>query len=449
VRRLALAVLLTSASLFVCPQPARGAWGAKPPSSKKARHSLAGSVAPVPERSSPQDASVPVGPSPQDAPVPFKAPSQVPLDFRGPGREEPEPNVDEVVFGWFGPGDPDHPDFGDFWRGAILALEQENGAGGYRGKLPPTGPSVLEGRPFRLVPSWSESPWAAAVVDVTRTVYERGAWAVIGGVDGTTTHLAVQIALKSHFLLLSPGSTDVSADRANVPWLFSLPPSDERQATVLVEGLAKAGAGGSFVVAAATDHDSHATLVAARREMAIRRLTPGTIVEFAADEPDIAPLAARLVAGRPRAVLVLAPSRAAGRLVAAFGRAGFHGTILGGATAARAAFRRAAGPAAEGVVAPLPAEPGPAWGTFARAYEARWEEPPDDAAAHAYDAVRLAAEAVRRAGLNRVRIRDAMRALAPWPGASGTVSWNALGRNERAMALGSWNDGRLRVVRRP
>ena len=51
---------------------------------------------------------------------------------------------------------------------------------------------------------------------------------MIGGVDGTTTHLAVQIALKSHFLLLSPGSTDVSTDHANVPWLFSLPPSDER-----------------------------------------------------------------------------------------------------------------------------------------------------------------------------------------------------------------------------
>jgi ABC-type branched-subunit amino acid transport system substrate-binding protein len=87
--------------------------------------------------------------------------------------------------GWFGPGDPDHPEFGEFWRGATLALEQVNAAGGCRG------------RPFRLVPSWSASPWSAAVVDVARTVHERGAWAVIGGVDGTTTHLAVQLALKS------------------------------------------------------------------------------------------------------------------------------------------------------------------------------------------------------------------------------------------------------------
>ena len=402
--RLAPAVLLASASLLVCPSPARGGWGAEPLSS-------------------------------QDHP--FKAPSQVPLDFRGPGREAPEPDVAEVVLGWFGPGDPAHPEFGDFWRGAVLALEAENAAGGYRGK------------PFRLVPSWSESPWAAAVVDVTRSVYERGAWAVIGGVDGTTTHLAVQIALKSHLLLLSPGSTDVSADRANVPWLFSLPPSDERHAEVIVEGLREAVAGGPFAVAAATDHDSHAALVAVRREMARRRLTPGTLVEFPADETDLGPLAARLVASDPGAVLVLASSGAAGRLVAAVRGAGFDGTILGGVTAARAAFRRAAGRAAEGVVTPLPAEAGPVWEAFAQAYEARWEEPPDDAAAHAYDAVRLAAEAVRRAGLNRALVRDAVRALMPWPGASGTVSWNARGRNERAVVLGSWRGGRLSVVRRP
>jgi branched-chain amino acid transport system substrate-binding protein len=422
VRGLALAVLLTSASLFVYPEPARGVWGAKPPISKGARFRLAVPVAPVPERS-----------SSQDAPVPFKAPSQVPLDFRGPGREEPEPDVDEVVLGWFGPADPAHPEFGDFWRGAVLALDEENAAGGYRGK------------PFRLVPSWSESPWAAATGDLTRTVYERGAWAVLGGVDGTTTHLAVQVALKSHFLLLSPGSTDVTTDRANVPWLFSLPPSDEQCAAALGEGLERSAAGGAVAVAAATDHDSHATLVAVRREMARRRLAPATLLEFGADERDLGPLAARLAAGRPGALLVLAPSRVAARLVADVREAGFHGPILGGATAARSAFRRAAGPAAEGVVAPLPAEPGPAWEAFARAYEGRWEGPPDDAAGHAYDAVRMAAEAVRRAGLNRALVRDAVRALGPWPGASGTVSWNALGRNERAVVLGSWRDGRLGV----
>ncbi len=417
----ALALLL--AGPILCPQPARGAWGAswpfgqdkEPPSSKKARYSLAVSGSSVPERPA----------------SPYRTPIQQPLDFRGPGREEPEPDVDEVVLGWFGPGDPDHPDFGDFWRGATLAVEQENAAGGYRGK------------PLRLLPAWSESPWKAGIADLTRLVYDRHAWAVIGGVDGTTTHLAVQIALKSHFLLLSPGSTDASADHANVPWLFSLPPSDESIAPVLAEAVSRAAAGGPFSVAASTDHDSHAALVVLRRALGALGLTPMTLVEFTPDDPDFTTLAARLVAARPRALTVLAPSRAGGRLVAAVRGAGFRGTVVGGAPAARSAFRRAAGETAEGAIVPLLIETGPAWEAFAQAYAKRWGEPPDDAAAHGYDAVRLVAAAVREAGLNRARIRDAVRALAPWAGVAGPVRWNALGRNQAPAALGTWRGGRL------
>jgi branched-chain amino acid transport system substrate-binding protein len=368
---------------------------------------------------------------------PFKPDSREPLDFRGPGREEPEPEVDEVVLGWFGPGDPDHPDFGDLWRGATLALEAENAAGGYRGM------------PFRLLPAWSESPWKAGIADLTRLVYDRRAWAVIGGVDGTTTHLAVQIALKSHFLLLSPGSTDASADHANVPWLFSLPPSDERIAPVLADAVAGAAATGPFVVVASTDHDSHAALVALHRALGERRLAPAALVEVAPLETDLPALAGGLLRGGPRAIVVLAPSSQAGRVTVALRGAGFRGTIVGGAPAGRTAFRRAAGAAAEGVIAPLLVEPGPAWEAFVKAYATRWGEPPDEAAAHGHDAVRLIAAAVRRAGLNRALIGDAMRSLTPWTGASGPVTWTALGRNERAVALGSWVDGRLRVVRGP
>ena len=228
-----------------------------------------------------------------DKDKPYKQPSPEPLDFRGPGREEPEPDVDEVVLGWFGPGDPDHPDFGDFWRGATLALEQENAAGGYRGK------------PFRLLPAWSESPWKAGIVDLTRLVYDRGAWAVIGGVDGTTTHLAVQIALKSHFLLLSPGSTDASGRPR------------QRAVALLAAALRRAhrpGAGrrdrdgprpgAPFAVVASTDHDSHAALVALRRALGERRLTPASLVELAPLEADLPrarrPAAARRPAGRRR-----------------------------------------------------------------------------------------------------------------------------------------------------
>jgi branched-chain amino acid transport system substrate-binding protein len=365
-------------------------------------------------------------------PAPYRKEGTAPLEFRGPGRDAPEPMVDEVVVGWFGPGDPGHPQFGDLWRGAELGLESANREGGY------------QGRPFRLVAGWSDSPWSAGVVEVTKMAFRSGAWAVIGGMDGTTTHLAEQVALKVGFSLLTPGSTDGTANLANVPWMLSLLPSDERSSPVLASAVAATTGEEAFGIVAATDHDSHAALVALRRALAERRLTPATLVAFdpRVDEPSR--VASRLLEARPRVVVVLAPSVPAGRLVAALRRAGFEGKVLGGATLARRAFVRAAAGAAEGVVVPRLWTESPAWDRFASTYEARWGEPPDDAAGESYDAVRLVAAAVRRAGLNRVRIADALRELAPWPGVAGAVRWDALGRNQREVGLAAWEGGRLR-----
>ena len=337
----------------------------------------------------------------------------------------------EVVIGWFGPDDPSHPDFGDYWRGAAIALEQENAAGGYRGK------------PFRLEAAWSESPWKAGILGVTRLVYDRGAWAVIGGVDGTTTHLAVQLALKSHFLLLSPGSTDATADHANVPWLFSLPPSDDAIAAALAPALAlPAGRAGTFAIAAGTDHDSRATLVALRRALGERRAAPAAVVEVAGEDADVAAAVARLLASGPQRLAIVAPPRLAARLVRAVRSAGFEGRVLGGPGLSRRAFARAAGDDAERVLAPTLAEPS-LDAAFFQAYEARWGEPADASAALGADAVRIVAAAVRSTGLNRARLRDAVRALAPWTGASGRVRWDPRGRNERPAELGVWRHGRL------
>jgi branched-chain amino acid transport system substrate-binding protein len=342
--------------------------------------------------------------------------------------------VDEVVLGWFGPGDPDHPVGGDFWRGAALALEELNAAGGHHG------------RPFRLVPGWSTDPWGTGIVQVTKMVYEHGAWALLGAIDGASTHLAEQVALKARIALVSSGSTDKTAHMASVPWMFSGLPSDEVQAPVIADALEAAVAGGSFAIAAATEHDAHAALVELRRALSRRRLTPASLVEFDPADSNLGPLAAQVLRGAPRVVVVLAPPAPAARLVVELCRSGFEGRLLGGAPLALASFGRAAGAAAEGLVVPRLWEPSPRWDSFARMYENRWGEPPDHAAAQSYDTVRLVAEALRRAGLNRPRVRDAIREIAPWRGVTGIVRWDALGRNERPVGLAVWTEGRLRPV---
>jgi branched-chain amino acid transport system substrate-binding protein len=85
-------------------------------------------------------------------------------------------------------------------------------------------------------------------------------------------------------------------------------------------------------------------------------------------------------------------------------------------------------------------------GDFAQRFQGRHQRWPDYASTHTYDATRLLIQAIHKAGLNRARIRDALVELSPWEGASGTVTWDPLGQNERPVRLGTIQSGRIRPL---
>jgi hypothetical protein len=87
-------------------------------------------------------------------------------------------------------------------------------------------------------------------------VYEDRAWAILGSVHGTATHLAEQVVAKARLPLVSPVSTDESVNLAGVPWMFSVAPADHLWAPVLAENLAATADSGAFALIAVTDHDS-------------------------------------------------------------------------------------------------------------------------------------------------------------------------------------------------
>jgi branched-chain amino acid transport system substrate-binding protein len=376
----------------------------------------------------------------QDRPAPVLDARTLETRYIGPGRElPPPPALREVLVAWFGPADPSHPEWGDAWRGAALAVEEANAAGGCRGV------------PFRLQSAWSDSPWGSGVADLAKLVYDGGAWAVVGGVDGTTTHLAEQIVVKARLPLVSPGGTDPSVNFTNVPWMFTLVPTDDRLAPLLAEAVLDAKGGAAWAVITTADRDTRIAWRAVRTVLAARR-SPAPALQLALPSaaPEYARAAADVARTGSRAVLLLAGASDAARIARALRGAGFEGTIVGGATLGRRPFVEEAGPAAEGVVFPLlfdPASPGAAG--FTRAYEKRWGSPPDYLAAYAHDGVRLVVDAVRGAGPNRALIRDALAALSPWRGVVGTVVWDPTGRSLHPPALGAWRGGRLRAARRP
>lgn len=372
------------------------------------------------------------------------------LHYHGPSEDES--GLSEYRIGWFGPNDTEDPLTGDLWFAANLALADANNATA-------AGTGTTSALPFRFVPCWSTDVWGSGASQLARMVYDEKPLALIGSVDSAATHLAEQIVAKAQLPLVSPVATDPSLTLAGVSWMFSCAPSDDALARALVDAVFGPSAAGptepasvavrhtSLILLSTTDHESRMTQRSVVRECSRRGLLPAMHLEI---EPGTADLAAQMraaAAAKPSAVLVVAGVEDAARITHAVRAALGPVEIFGGPSFARHRFRFEAGAAAEGVVFPLlyPVDRSdPVATDFADRFTAARGYPPDYAAAQAFDATRMLTAALRRAGPNRARVREALIALSPWAGIAGPIDFDGTGQNRHAaLTLGTIRAGKV------
>jgi len=351
-------------------------------------------------------------------------------DYAGPGREAPTPtDVKEVLIGYFGPSTPSDPEGGDMWCAACLAIEEANQAGGYRGL------------PFRLVADWSDNPWGSGITAVTRMVYSHKVWAIVGGIDGPSTHLAEQVVAKARLPLLSPGSTDKTVNLANVPWMFSCLPGDHLQAPILARSIASHVGQRPFLLVSAVDHDSHLFTCELTKSFIRHKLVPSYHLEFDPKQKNNAGLVEKMLSAEAHTLVLIADAHRSAQLICAIRDKGLEGRIFGGPGFGQRRFLQAAGKAAEGVIFPLLYTSGKRSDRFEKKFTSRFGRRPDYLAAHTYDAVNLLVAAIRQAGLNRARLGDAVRELSGRRGVTGDITWDPLGANSRPIGLGTIRNG--------
>jgi ABC-type branched-subunit amino acid transport system substrate-binding protein len=349
------------------------------------------------------------------APKPYRDVRKTPLTYNGPGRDDPEPtDIQEVRIGYFGPPDASDADGGQMWQGTTLAIEEANRQGGYRGL------------PFRLVPAWDRNPWTGGVAKLARVVYSDKVWAIIGGIDGATTHLAEQVVAKAQLTLVNPAATDRSIHTANVPWIFSCAPGDHLLAAPISHELRERGR--RFALVSAIDHDSRAFVTQLKFAFAHDRISPMLHFESPGGTEDPARIVRDLKAAAPDAIVVVAAARESAALIKAIREAGFAGILLSGPSIARAD----PDPQLNGVLYPAL---GDIPSAFQTKFLTRFGRYPDYTAAHAYDAANIVLAAIRTGGLNRPRIRDAVEAVSPVHAVTGVIEWDAQGQNHRAVSL--------------
>ncbi len=344
--------------------------------------------------------------------------------------------LSEIRIGYFGPSDPQDPLHGNLWRAAQRAVEDANRAGGFFGK------------PFRLLPAWSENPWGSGVTQVAQLVYRDRVWAVVGGVDGPSTHLAEQIVVKARLALVSPVSTDKTVNLTNVPWMFSLAPGDHLVADVLAPEIAHRTRSRHLAIVTTNDHDAHLFTRELRRALTALEIVPRNQYEYQPQSQTSEALVRECLDSQPDGIVVVANASDSLQLVRALRQAGFDGCIFGGPAFGRDAFVRGATGLAGELIFPRLDDVAPrsAWKATApdRAIPSETDEIDDRddyASRSVYDAVRLVTLAIQKAGLHRADIAHAVRDLSPTSGVSGRIEWDSPGSNMRRPTLATIVDG--------
>lgn len=351
--------------------------------------------------------------------IPHKRMLDDPLQFTGPDSLKMKLNeLDEIRIGFFAPKS-NHPVGQAMWQGTSLAVEQINDKGG------------IFGVPISLIQRWADDPWGAGSKEVIRLVYEDKVWAVIGSIDGDTTHITEQIVTKVHVPLLAPVSSDPTLTHIRIPWMFRLPPDEASQVKVLIDEMMENRSFKRIGIITSTDHDGR--IAAYEFEQALKQKQCPPIFHFR-----IPPtfesgrdFITRITAQKPDAILMRVTFNSMQGILNEFQHAKLDIPIF------------------------IPWIPGISiknlqkiWSQelifvepfclddnrkaskdFCKRYISRYKESPLFSAGYAYDAVNLIAEAFRRSGPSRLGLRKALAELTGFKGVTGAINWDNGGGN--------------------
>ncbi len=361
-----------------------------------------------------------------------------PPAFRGPGRTSTAPSgLRAVRLGVLAPLTGIDAAAGrNMVRGVRLALEEANASGGF-------GARAL---PFEMVVRDENASWGAAADAGVELLGEHGVWGLIGGYEDANTHVLARVLLKLEVPTINSAGVDPTLTEHNVPWLVRVRPDDRQAAYRLVRRVFEVDGCRRVVLFRANSR--YGRTGTAEFRQAARRLHRPILLETRYEERESAWGARmeRIRALEPDAVVLWGRPRATGAALRELRRAGIDCPAYGPDRAVGPGFVETAGAAAEGFVFAYPFDPdsdAPRWRGFRDTYQQRFGALPDPTAAYSYDAARLLVAATRRAGLNRVRIRDELFASSTVAGVAGAIQLDVTGNSVSPVILGHVEDGRL------
>jgi len=348
---------------------------------------------------------------------PYKRFFLEPNEYRGYGRHIPEPeHVDAVKIGFLGPieatvsvatGGASHeePLGRKMLQGAQLAIEHANARGGYRGSK----------TPYELVIRNDNGLWGASGNEVVHLAYEEKVWAILGTIDGANSHIAIRVALKAEVPMMNTGDTDPTFIETAIPWVCRNITDDRQMSYLLADYVF--GTLELTRVAALRANNRYGRMSIDEFRDAATRLGHPFLVElnYQLGDTDFEPQLERIKALNPEAVITWGDSEESARILAQMRAMGMDQWFIGSGD--------------------------PKHVEFVEQFTARFGEPPETFAAHAYDGMTQVIEAIERAGLNRALIRDELMVVKTWHGVTGRKIYDPICTNRSPAFLALVEDG--------
>jgi branched-chain amino acid transport system substrate-binding protein len=333
------------------------------------------------------------------------------LTYNGAARERVDQEILDsptVNIGFLGPlqNNPEAPYGQAMLHGAQLAIEEANARGGFGGN------NRVSGKQYVLKIHDDVAQWGASSTEVVKMAFDEHVVAVLGSIDGASTHIMLRVNLKLEIPIMDTGTTDPTVTETRIPWVIHNFPDDRQQGYALAEYVFKEL--NLKRIGVIRTQSRYGRVGVAKFFDEAKRLgrVPVLEVKFDRGDQDFSTQLHMLKTARIDGLVIWGEAGEAGLLLKQMREAGMKQPVFGASRLDYPLLLEKAGPAAEGLVTTTALDesrPDAKWQEFQKKFNEKYGTQPDAYAAYAYDGMNMLVAAIERAGMNRGKIMDAFR----------------------------------------
>jgi len=368
-----------------------------------------------------------------------------PMKFYGAGREKKIPtDLKEVRIGFLGPLEGSIlVNLGNqMLQGSMLAIEEANKRGGYKGT------------PYKLMVHNDFGLWGAAANEIVKMDDEE-VWAWLGTIDDINSHVAIRASLKLEIPNVNTGDPDPTFTETNIPWVVRTIPDDRQSSYAMVNKIFVLD--GHKRVAMIRANNRYGRVGTLHFNRTATRIGYPVIIEdrFNDGETDFTSQLERIKKTNPEAIAMWGNAKESALILKQIRAMGFKQPVYASDRIVSDEFLKIAGPLAEGLITTCqynPTADDPKLKKFQADYKKRFGMEPDVFAAHAYDGMNIIIQSIERAGLNRALIRDVltdMKITNGYMGVTGEVVYDGTWNNIRPIFMAKVVNGKFEFTPAP